>query len=88
MTIRERLRNIKHESIATKVGVSRSFISSIISQRRTPSLPVLARLAAALDVSDAELGASVKDFARPHLEDDAPDPHMEGQPCECSEAVA
>lgn len=64
MTIRKRLRlkGVSSENIAKLVDISPAYVRHIALGTRTPSIPVLARIADALGVDDAELGKSVREW--------------------------
>lgn len=48
-------RGMSQKQLAQSIGVSRSYMSLIVNERREPTLRVLRRIARVLDVSVSEL---------------------------------
>lgn len=55
--VESRVDNANRTHVAREVGVTREFVSLVLSGKREPSLPVAARIA---DVLDIELGQFYK----------------------------
>ena len=73
--VRERRRRmgLTLEALSRQCGVSRSMISEIERGGRVPTVPVLDRIATALDTSIARLLGTERDFATVHLRADDQD---------------
>lgn len=64
MTIQERLKALKRVEAADLLSTSPGFVSDLISGKRIPSVVTINKAAERLDLSDAEIGASVRAWAK------------------------
>lgn len=67
LMVRRAVLRLDRKDLASKAGLSYPYVHQIENGMRTPSVSVLKRIAAVLDITDADLLALAKDM--PSLED-------------------